>query len=170
MCNERDETTFHILSECSRIAQTEYKKRHDKLAQLVHWNLCKRYGLQHERNWYDHTAEKVLENEKVKILWDFSIETDYVIQARRPDIVVKDKEMNHTWIIDIAMPGDARIEEKEEKIARKISRLWMTSTNVVPVIVGSLGAVGRLEEVLKMLEVDEKEVDRVQFSTILGSA
>jgi len=26
---------------------------------------------------------------------------------------VKDKEMNHTWIIDIAVPGDARIEEKD---------------------------------------------------------
>ena len=35
MCNERDETIFHILSECSKIAQTEYKKRHDKVAQLV---------------------------------------------------------------------------------------------------------------------------------------
>ena len=30
MRNERDETVMHILSECSKLAQTEYKKRHDK--------------------------------------------------------------------------------------------------------------------------------------------
>ena len=36
MCNERDETVMHILSECSKLAQTIYKKRHDKFAVMVH--------------------------------------------------------------------------------------------------------------------------------------
>ena len=31
MCNERDETVVHTLSECSKLAQTEYKKLHDKV-------------------------------------------------------------------------------------------------------------------------------------------
>ena len=101
MCNEREETTFHILSECSKLAQNEYKKRHDKVAQLVHWNLCKKYELKYAKNWYDHVAESVTENEKAKILWDFTIQTDHVIQARRPDIVVKEKGLDHTWIIEI---------------------------------------------------------------------
>ena len=68
---------------------------------------------------------------------------------------MKDKELDHTWIIDIAVPGDARIEEKErEKLekyqdrAREIQHLWMTSVNVVPVVVGALGAVARMEEYL----------------------
>ena len=78
------------------MAQTDYKKRHDKVSQLVHWNLCRRYRIQHTRNWYEHNAEKVTENEKAKILWEFNIQTDHVIQARRPDIVVKDKELDNT--------------------------------------------------------------------------
>ena len=45
-----------------------------KLARLrddyVHWNLCRRYGIQHAKNWYEHNAEKVTENVKAKILWD----------------------------------------------------------------------------------------------------
>lgn len=177
MCNEREETTFHILSECSKLAQNEYKKRHDKVAQLVHWNLCKKYELKYAKNWYDHVAESVTENEKAKILWDFTIQTDHVIQARRPDIVVKEKGLDHTWIIDIAVPGDSRIEEKEKEkiekyqdLAREIQRLWQTSVNVIPVVVGALGAVGKLEEHLEMLDVSKKEVDRVQFSALLGSA
>ena len=60
---------FHILCECPKMAQTDYRKRHDKVAQLVHWNLCRRYGIQHAKNWYEHNAEKVVENEKAKILY-----------------------------------------------------------------------------------------------------
>ena len=32
----------------------------------------------------------------------------------RPDIIVKDKEIDHTWIIDIAVLEDKRVEEKGE--------------------------------------------------------
>ena len=113
-------------------------------------------------------AEKVIENQNAKILWDFSIQTDHVIQARRPDIVVKDKGISHIWVIDIAVPGDGRVEEKEkekgekyQELAREIQRLWNTSVNVIPVVVGALGAVARLEEELSMLDIDKKEVDRV---------
>ena len=45
-------------------------------------------------------------------MWDFSIQTD-VIKARRPDLVVVDKERS-CKIIDFAVPGDRRIEEKEK--------------------------------------------------------
>ena len=41
--------------------------------------------------WYEHGPESVLQNEDYKILWDFSIQTDHVIEAWRPDLVVVDK-------------------------------------------------------------------------------
>ena len=46
-----------------------------------------------------------------------------MIQARRPDIVVKDKKLGHTWIIDIAVPEDARVEDKKkvEKYCKRFS-------------------------------------------------
>ena len=127
------------------MAQTDYKKRHDKVAQLVHWNLCKRYGIQHAKNWYEHNAEKVTDNDKAKILWNFNIQTDHVIQARRPDTVVKDKELDHTQIIDIAVPGDVRVEDEEKEkvqkyqdLARELRTLWESSVNVIPVVFGAL--------------------------------
>ena len=92
-------------------------------------------------------------------------------------IVVLDKEMDHTWVIDIAVPGDGRVEEKEKEkrekyqdLAREIRKLWKTSVNVVPIVVGALGAVANLEEELSRLELGRKEVDRAQFSALLGSA
>ena len=55
-------------------------------------------------------------------MWDFSIQTDHLIEARRPDLVAVDKKDRSCKIIDFAVPGDSRIEEKE-KDKRKIPRL-----------------------------------------------
>ena len=45
-------------------------------------------------------SQRVLENEDYKILWDFSIQTDHVIEAWRPDLVVVDKKERSCKIID----------------------------------------------------------------------
>ena len=64
--------------------------------------------------WYEHEPESVLENEDYKILWNFSIQSDHVIEAQRSDLVVVDKKERSCKIIDFADPGDSRIEEKEK--------------------------------------------------------
>ena len=45
MCGERGETVQHIVCECSKLAQREYKRRHDNIAKFIHWMLCEKYGL-----------------------------------------------------------------------------------------------------------------------------
>ena len=87
----RRRTVFHIVSERRVHAQTEYKGRHDKLAKVIHWNLCKKYSVKVRSKWYDHVPEKVEETDHVKILWDFNIQTDHVIEHRQPDVVVLGK-------------------------------------------------------------------------------
>ena len=98
-----------------------------------------------------------------------------MIQTARPDIVVKAKDKDK--IIDIAVPGNARVEDKEKEnvekyqdLARELRRLWETSVNVIPVVVRALGAVAKLEEYQGMIEIQQKEVDRIQFSALLGTA
>ena len=177
MCGARDETVMHILSECEKLAQGEYKKRHDRVASIIHWELCGHHGFHRSKNWFDHKAEPVLESEKVKILWDFNIHTDRVIEARRPDIVVIDKANSKTMIIDVAVPGDFRVKDKEsEKIekyqdlALEINRMWNTTTRVVPIVIGALGASYRIRDWLALLGVDMKRLDIVQQTALLGSA
>ena len=52
--------------------------------------------------------ESVLKNETHKLLCDFEIQTDYLISARRPDLViVKKMEKKRTCrIVDYAVPLD----------------------------------------------------------------
>ena len=92
VCRKVDESIDHIASGCSKLAQKEYKRRHDNLGKIVHWKLARKCNFEAGDEWYEHEPESVLENEDNKILWDFSIRTDHVIDVRRPDLVVVDKK------------------------------------------------------------------------------
>ena len=39
LCHSADETIDHLISSCSFIAQSHYKKRHDVVALYIHWKL-----------------------------------------------------------------------------------------------------------------------------------
>ena len=120
ICGEREETVAHLISECKNLAQKQYKQwRHDKIAQVIHWQLCKDYNLEHAEKWYDHRPQVTVENDKVKTLWDMKIQTDKVLEHSRPDIVVLEKDQRICKIIDVACPFNTRIIEKErEKVDR----------------------------------------------------
>ena len=118
-----------------------------------------------------------IQQRKMGVLWDFPIQTDHVLQVYRPDILVNDKDVNHTWIIDTAMSGDGRAEEKKcEKVekhldlAREIQKLQKTSAKVMSIVIGALGAVSSLDKFMSMLDIGKKEVDKVQFSVLLETA
>ena len=167
----------NAFSECRVHAQTEYKGRHDKLAKVIHWDLCKRYGVKMQSKWYDHVPEKVEETDRVKILWDFNIQTDHVIEHRRPDVVVLDKHEKMCHLIDIAVPGDSRVEAKENEkvqkyqdLARELRKLWQVKVNVVPVVVGALGTIPKaLEKHLKEIGTSVR-VELLQKAALLGTA
>ena len=98
--------------------------------------------------WYEHEPENVLESEDYKILWDFSIQTNHVIEARRVDLVVVDKKERSCKIIDFAVPADSRIEEQEkdkiekyQDLGRELQKIWNVKVKIMPLVVGSLGAI-----------------------------
>ena len=86
-----------------------------------------------------------MENEDYKILWDFSVQTDHVTEARRPDLFVVDKERS-CKIIDFTVPGD-RIEEKEKdktekyQDLQKLQKIWNVKVKIILLVVGSLGGI-----------------------------
>eukprot|EP00957_Ditylum_brightwellii_P002546 195681-Ditylum_brightwellii.AAC.1 len=46
LCQQKDETVQHIVSACPKLAGTKYTKRHNDVAQYVHWNLLKERGIE----------------------------------------------------------------------------------------------------------------------------
>ena len=54
LCGDRDETINHIISECSKSAQKEYKSRHDWVGKMIHWEMCKKFKFDYTNKWYMH--------------------------------------------------------------------------------------------------------------------
>ena len=78
-------------------------------------------------------------------MWDFNIQTDHVIEARRPDLVLVDKKEISCKIIDFAVPGDSRMEEKEkdkiqkyQELGRELQKIRNVKVKIIPLAVGSL--------------------------------
>ena len=113
--------------------------------------MCRKYNLKRIEKWYPQAPESAVENEEVKILWDVMIQCDREIKARKPDIVVVNKNERSCAIIDIAIPGDIRVSEKEkekieryQELKREIKRMWnIRSIKVIPVVVGALGSTSK---------------------------
>ena len=115
VCGAADETVAHIVSECSKLAQKEYKQvRHDKVAKMFHWKLCEKRGFNKSEKWYIQKPEKDLESENCKILRDFPIQTYKTLEHNRPDKHFIDKQSKKCILIDPACLFDTRTERKEE--------------------------------------------------------
>ena len=109
-------------------------------------------------------------------MWDFSIQTGHVIEARRPDLVVVDKKEGSCKIIDFAVPGDSRIGEKgKDKIekyqdlGRELQKIWNVKVKIIPLVVGSLGAITKQLGRLKQTGI-RVGTAQVQKTVLLGTA
>ena len=123
---EKQESMGHLVGECSKLAQTEYKHRHDNVARMIQWNIAHSYGLDGASKWYkwyEHKPEGVIENDHVKLHWDFNIQTSTYIQARRPEVVVVDRDKKTCNIIDIAVPGDVGMSRKKRRKLKSTNTL-----------------------------------------------
>jgi len=104
MCDSQTESTSHILSGCSKIAQNLYTARHDRMLRPIYHYLLYKYDFQENDNnkpWYQQSIPiSVMENDKSKIMWNtpFKLERAPENGANKPDIAVMNKEDN-TWLI-----------------------------------------------------------------------
>ena len=83
---------------------------------MIHWEMCKKFKFDHTNKWYMHNPTPVLENATHKLLWDFNIQKDHLIPARRPNltttkkrtfkIVDLTKKKRTCKIVDFAVPAD----------------------------------------------------------------
>ena len=110
-------------------------------------------------------------------MWDFSIQTDHVIEAQRPDLVLIDEKERSCKIIDFTVPGDSRIEEKEkdkiekcQDLGRELQKIWNVKVKILPLVVGSLGAIPKqFGNRLKQISITVGTA-QVQKTVLLGTA
>ena len=100
----------------------------------------------------------VQENDTHKLQWDFDIHTDHLISARRPDLIIINKQKKRICkIVDFAVPADHRIKLKESEkkdkyldLARELKKLRNMKVTIVPIVIGAFGTI--TNGLLKVLE------------------
>ena len=127
------------------------------MGKVIHLEMCKKFKFDHANKWYMQNPAPVLENDTHKLLWDFDIQTDHLIPARRPDLIIinkkkkkKKKKKKICKIVDFAVLADHRIKlkecEKRDKyldLARELKNLWNMKVTIIPIVTGAFGTVNR---------------------------
>ena len=57
------------------------------MAFIIHWDVCRHFGVPVESRWYRHHPDRLVETDDVTMMWDTTIPTARKIKANRPDIV-----------------------------------------------------------------------------------
>ena len=92
-------------------------------------------------------------------------------------MVVVDKKERISKIIDFAVPGDSRIEEKEkykiekyQDFGRELQKIWNVKVKIITLVIGSLGATPKqFSNRLKQLSITARTT-QVQKRVLLGTA
>jgi hypothetical protein len=113
ICGTEGETIEHIFSSCTVLAQSEYKKRHDIFAKIIHLNLAVKFNLLKDTQpHYIYKPESCLENDNYKLYFNRTVLTDIHIQHNRPDIIILNKQQKQAYLLDIAVPNSHNITQK----------------------------------------------------------
>ena len=120
-----------------------------------------------------HNPASALENATHKLLWDFNLQTDHLIPARRPDLIIINKKKRTCKIVDFAVSADHRIKlkeyEKKDKyldLARELKKLWNMQVTIIPIVIVTFGTVIKG---LDDLEVGGR-VETIQTTALLRTA
>ena len=124
-----------------------------------------------------HNPAPVLENDIHKLLWDFNIQTDHLILARKPDLIIinKKKRICETVVFVVTVDHRINLEECKKKdkyldLARELKKLRDMKVMIVPIVIGALGTITKgLLKGLEDLEVGGR-VETIQIIALLRTA
>ena len=185
VCHERDETVEHIVAGCKVLANNEYLTRHNRALMIMAVNWAKEYELiGNDVIWYKERWERgaVLENQRGKLVWDFEFKLRKTTTARRPDLILEDKEKKKIWICDMACPQQQNIATKRLRKLTKYRQLAFETRErragynvmVVPLIIGALG--GGMCQIAKDLgmifennDIKQKTICEMQKTILMDS-
>ena len=94
--------------------------------------MCKKFKFDHTNKWYLDNPVSVLENAAHKLQWDFYIQTDHLISASRPGLIIINKK-----IVEFVLPADHRIKLKESDLAWELKNLWNMKVTIIPIVIGT---------------------------------
>ena len=179
-CNSGSETIQHITGACKAIVQTDYKHRHDQVANIIHQSLAQKYKLTQQPPipYYKYNPETILENSTHKLYFDRAILTDRTVHYNRPDVTLIDKINKTAHIIDIAVPNTHNLQKTiAEKLTKyielkdEITKMWkLNKVSIIPVVLSTTGVIPiQLVPSLRSLGLPDYTYTLLQKASILNT-
>ena len=104
-----------------------------------------------------------------KLLWDFNIQTDNLIPARKPDIIIINKKERICREISINLKECGKMDEYLD-LAKELKKLWNMKLTIVLIVIGAFGTITNgLLKGLDDLEVGG-QVETIQMTALLRTA
>ena len=137
--------------------------------------MCKKFKFDHTNKWYMHNPAPLLENDTHKVLWDLVIQTDHLISARRPGLIIiykKKENLQNCRLCSLGWPQNIlkKCEKKDMyfDLARELKKLWNMKVTLVPIVIGAFGTITKgLLKGLEDLEVGGR-VENIQMTAENG--
>ena len=176
MCNENDETVYHLICSCPKLAPTLYlEARHNQIARILYQEIMKNEKI-------NYNPPRVTIKNEIELGWDMEIHTVTKVKKNQPDIVLWNHELKTCQIIEITVPIDTNLKEayhqKEIKYITLIAEMqrmysdYKFSTTVITI--GALGAVPKnLDLNLRKLNFEKEKIavliQRIQRAALTGT-
>jgi hypothetical protein len=107
-----------------------------------HYSICKTLGIETTENWYSHIPQPVCQHEDITLLQNQGLQTDREGLANRPDIIIKNMLGKICLLIDVAVPLDRNVIQKESEkklkyknLSTEIQQMWNMKSFVLEVVV-----------------------------------
>jgi hypothetical protein len=88
------------------------------------------------------------EEGNVTVLWKQAVHIGRKIIPNKPDIIIKNNKEKTCTLIDVAIPADRNVVQKEAdnklkytSLCIEIQRMWNLKCTIIPVIIGATGIV-----------------------------
>jgi hypothetical protein len=164
-CRQGPKSVEHLATNCGRMLNFDYKKRHAEVVRCLHFQFTKKYGLNRSKKLKNYKVQTVISNENVKIKSDVPILTELRIDHNKPDLLIHDLRAKEITLVEVGITNKKSLATTELTKARKYELLANeftclypnTKVTVIPVVMSWDGLVTRhFKRYMQQLQVKSK--------------
>ncbi|XP_029655912.1 uncharacterized protein LOC115229746 [Octopus sinensis] len=75
-CKKCKKTVDHLATQCGKMLNSDYLRRHNEVVKCIHLHLCRTYGIKRGSKLKTHSVQSILSTQNVEIRVDMSIMTE----------------------------------------------------------------------------------------------
>ncbi|XP_029657115.1 uncharacterized protein LOC115231179 [Octopus sinensis] len=139
-CKKCKKTVDHLATQCGKMLNSDYLRRHNEVVKCIHLHLCRTYGIKRGSKLKTHSVQSILSTQNVEIRVDMSIMTETKVQSNKPDIFVYDKTKQEITLMKLASRHKiASNKSKSRNFVNMICsqtnfRYFMAKVKIIPVV------------------------------------